>query len=57
MLITEITQKLTPYRARIIINSVILTTAISAESVTKARQLLQYLYGENSVLSISMTSK
>ena len=57
MLIAEVTQPLPLYRARVRIKSVSVTTAVSAESLTQARQLLQYLYGTGNVLSISAVSK
>jgi hypothetical protein len=57
MLITEVTQPLPVFRARVRIKSASVTTAVSAESLTQARQLLQYLYGTSNVLSISAVSK
>jgi hypothetical protein len=56
MRIAEVTQQLPSFRARIRIKAVTVTTVVSAESLTQARQLLQYLYGTDNVLSISTIS-
>ncbi|MFM7010847.1 MAG: hypothetical protein ACKO0Z_16245 [Betaproteobacteria bacterium] len=57
MLIAEVTQPMPVFKARVRIKSVSVTTTVSAESSSQARQLLQYLYGTDNVLSISATSK
>lgn len=57
MLIAEVTQPMPVFKARVRIKSVSVTTTISAESLTQARQLLQYLYGTDNLLSISAVSK
>jgi hypothetical protein len=56
MRIAEVTQPMPSYRARIKIKSTTVTTAVSAESLTQARQLLQYLYGTDNVVSITSIS-
>jgi hypothetical protein len=56
MRITEVTQPMPSFKARIRIKAFTVTTAVSAESLTQARQLLQYLYGTDNVLSISAIS-
>ena len=57
MLVAEVTQPLPVFRARVRIKSVSVITAVSAESLTQARQLLQFLYGTDNVLGISAVSK
>jgi hypothetical protein len=57
MRISEVTQQLSSYRARIRIKTATVTTVVSAESFTQARQLLQYLYGTDNVLMIAVVSK
>ena len=56
MRISEVTQQLSSYRARIRIKTATVTTVVSAESFTQARQLLQYLYGTDNVLMIAVVS-
>lgn len=57
MRIAEVTQPMPSYRARIRIKAATVITVVSAESLTQARQLLQYLYGTDNVVSISAISK
>jgi hypothetical protein len=57
MRIAEVTQPMPNFRARIRIKAVTVSTVVSAESLTQARQLLQYLYGTDNVVSISAINK
>jgi hypothetical protein len=54
VLITEITQRLPTYIARIRLRGQVITTTITATNPTQARMLLTHLYGANNVLKVSM---
>ena len=52
VLITEITQRLPAYIARIKLHGQVITTTITATNLTQARVLLAQLYGAGNVVSV-----
>jgi hypothetical protein len=53
VLITEITQHLPTYIARVRLQGQVITTTIAAANHNQARTLLTHLYGVNNLLSLS----